>query len=81
MKDKKIEVALTANIKKYKLFVTGKESEGWHYIKALRKSLRKHGQYLLLRRLELVLARAENIARAKEILEQHFVLTMKKKGV
>lgn len=65
--------------KKFKLNITGKEKNTWDYITPMRKSLRKHGQYVLLHKLELMVLRSKDLVEAKEILQQYFIFTIKEK--
>jgi len=72
-------VSIPVMDKKYKLIITGKEKEPWHYLKKMRSSLRKQGQYVLLHRLESMVLRCSNLDEAKEILTQYFNFIIKEK--
>lgn len=72
-------VPMSVMDKKYKLYITDKEKNTWDYITPMRKSLRKHGQYVLLHKLELMVLRSKDLVEAKEILQQYFIFTIKEK--
>jgi hypothetical protein len=79
-KDKKAEtVSMPVMDKKYNLRITGKEINTWDFITPMRKSLRKHGQYILLHKLETIILRSKDVAEAKEILSQYFIFVIKEK--